>query len=194
MNPTLTAVPEAAPPLPDAEALYEVIDGQRKELPPMGAHEVNIASVLIGFLVPFVRANNLGRAVGEMLFNLAPISKQRRPDVAFVSYQRWQKAVPVPHTNAWDVVPELAVEVVSPTDAMVEVVTKVREYFQVGVQLVWLVLPEERLVYVYTSRTQIHVLTDADVLDGGTAVPGFQFPVAELFESASLSGNGTGAG
>src|SRR5439155_17439204 len=133
----------------DTEALYEVIDGQRKELPPMGASQTNVANALWGFLIPFARAQNLGRAVGEMLFNFAPINKQRRPDVAFVSYERWPKAEPVPHTNAWDVVPELAVEVISPTETMVEVLAKVREYFHVGAQLVWLVVPSERLIYVY---------------------------------------------
>jgi Uma2 family endonuclease len=194
MNPTLTGMPEVVPPLSDADALYEVIDGQRRELPPMGAHEVNMASVLIALLGPFVRAKNLGRAVGEMLFNFPSLKKQRRPDVAFVSYQRWQKGVPVPHANAWDVVPELAVEIVSPTDTMIEVMAKVREYFHVGVQLVWLVLPTERLVYVYTSRTQIQVITEADVLDGGMVVPGFQIPAAELFEDIPPAGNGAGQG
>jgi len=194
MNPTLATIPEVVPALSDADALYEVIDGQRKELPPMGAHEVNIASILISFLGPFVRANNLGRVVGEMLFNLPPLTKQRRPDVAFVSYQRWQKGVPVPHANAWDVVPELAVEIVSPTDTLVEVMAKVREYFQVGVQLVWLVLPGERLVYVYTSRTQIQILTEADVLDGGAVIPGLQLPATELFEDMPPAGDGAGAG
>jgi Uma2 family endonuclease len=194
MNPTLTAMPEVAPPLFDPDALYEVVDGQRKELPPMGAPEVNIACILVSFLNTFGRGNNLGRAESEMLFNLPPLTKQRRPDVAFVSYQRWPKAVPIPHGNAWDVVPELVVEVISPTDTLIEVMAKVREYFQVGVQLVWLVLPEERLVYVYTSRTQIHVLTEAEALDGGTVVPGFQMPVAQLFEELPSNQNGTGGG
>jgi Uma2 family endonuclease len=183
MNPTLATMPEVVPANGvDTEGLYEVIDGQRKELPPIGASETNVANVLWGFLIPFARTQNLGRAVGEMLFNFAAINKQRRPDVAFVSYQRWPKAEPVPVTNAWDVVPDLAVEVVSPTETMVQVLEKVREYFQVGVHLVWLVLPPERLIYIYHSPTQIQVLTHADALSGEAVVPGFQIPVATLFE------------
>jgi len=120
----------------------------------------------------------------EVLFNLAPIKKQRRPDAAFVSYQRWAKTRPMVNANAWDVVPDLAVEVVSPTDAMVEVLAKVREYFQSGVPLVWLVLPSERMIYVYQTLTQIRVLTHADMLEGGAIIPGFQFPVASLFTDA----------
>jgi Uma2 family endonuclease len=188
MNPTTATMPEVAPANGlDTEALYEVIDGQRKELPPMGVYETRVASLLDQRLGPFTDAQDLGRVVTEMLFNLAPINKQRRPDVAFVSYQRWKKAVPMPATNAWDVVPELAIEVVSPTDRMVEVLEKVREYFQAGAQLVWLVLPSERLIYVYQSPTQIQVLTHADTLSGGAIVPGFQFPVASLFTEAPQS-------
>src|SRR5262249_61591931 len=112
MNPTIVTMPEVAPANGvDTEALYEVIDGQRKELPPMGASETNVANVLWGFLIPFARTQNLGRVRGEMLFNFAAINKQRRPDVAFVSYQRWTKAAPVPETNDRDALAERAVRV-----------------------------------------------------------------------------------
>src|SRR5262249_34609571 len=119
---------------------------------------------------------------GERVVSLPPVKRQRRPDLAFASCQRWPPNKPVPQTNAWDVVPDLAVEVVSPTDQMIDVLVKVREYFQAGVQVVWLVFPTERMVYVYQSPTQIQVLTNADPLDGGGGVPGVQLPLATLFE------------
>ncbi len=195
MNPTLMEIPEVAPANgADTEALYEVIDGQRKELPPMGAYETSIASALDQYLGPFVRTHNLGRVAVDMLFNLAPLNKQRRPDVAFVSYARWNKTVSVPRTNAWDVVPDLAVEVVSPTDAMVDVIAKVHEYFKAGVQRVWVVLPGVRQIYLYTSPTQVQILTDADSLNGETVIPGFQLPVGELFEGETSPAGDNGAG
>ena len=52
-----------------------------------------------------------------MLFDLTPVQRQRRPDVAFVSYNRWPRQRRVPRTEAWEVVPNLVVEVVSPTDS-----------------------------------------------------------------------------
>jgi Uma2 family endonuclease len=185
MNPTIATMPEVAPASwAGEEPLYEVVNGQRKELPPMGAYEGRVATLLVVALGHFVESQDLGRMTSEVLFNLAPIKKQRRPDAAFVSYARWAKTRPMVLANAWDVVPDLAVEVVSPTDAMVEVLEKVREYFQSGVQLVWLVLPSERMIYVYQTLTQIRVLTHADVLEGGAIIPGFQFPVAALFTDA----------
>jgi Uma2 family endonuclease len=87
--------------------------------------------------------------------------------------------------NAWDVVPNLAIEVVSPTDSVEELEQKIAEYFRSGVQLVWVVHPTRSKIHVYDSTTQIRVLSRNDVLDGGTVVPGFRLPLAELFTEAT---------
>ena len=98
------------------DELYEVIDGIRVRTPPMAANAVWTSFELARHLGNFAVANH-GRAMTEMLFHLpAPINRDRRPDVALVSYQRWAKHRPLPAKgNAWDVVPNLATEVVSPT-------------------------------------------------------------------------------
>src|SRR5262245_35037567 len=102
-----------AEPLVVDEPLYEVVNGQRVELQPMGAYSGSLASILDQLLGPFVRRDRLGRVVVEVLFGLMPIGKKRRPDVAYVSYERWPRNKPVPETDAWDVIPDLAVEVSS---------------------------------------------------------------------------------
>jgi Uma2 family endonuclease len=101
--------------------------------------------------------------------------------VAFVPYARWPRTRPVPDTNAWDVLPDLCVEVVSPTDAAEELRDKITEYFQSGVRLVWVVYPRHQVVDVYDGPTRVRILTRADALDGGPVLPGFQLPLAELF-------------
>lgn len=173
------------------DELYEVIDGQRVRTPPMAALSVWIGSELTRHLGNFTAAN-LGRAVTEMLFHLpAPINRDRRPDVAFVSYERWAKSRPVPRVgNAWDVVPNLATEVVSPTDSAEELDDKIAEYFRAGVELVWVVYPNQSKIHVHTLPTQpITVRLRNDVLDGGTVVPGFRLPLAELFtETEAVNG------
>jgi Uma2 family endonuclease len=150
----------------------------------MGAYEISIANLLQERVAPHARTHKLGRPFCEMLFDLAPLIRQRRPDFAFVSYQRWAANVPVPRTNAWKVIPDLAVEVVSPYDLMLDVLQKVREYFEVGVRLVWLILPTERMVYVYRSPTNISVVSLNESLDGADVLPGFQMPLKDLFEDA----------
>ncbi len=165
------------------DEFYEVIDGERVKTPPMAAFSVWIGFELARHLANYA-VGNLGRVATEMLFHLpAPINRDRRPDVAFVSYQRWAQNRPVPRLgNAWDVVPNFAAEVVSPTDSAEELDDKIAEYFRAGVQLVWVVYPNQSKIHVYESPTQpITVLWRNDVLEGGTVAPGFRLPLAELF-------------
>ena len=83
---------------------------------------------------------------------------------------------------AWDVVPDLAIEVISPYDLAEESLQKIHEYLHAGVQLVWVVYPEERQVYVYETPTRVRILAADDTLDGGAVLPGFQLRVDSLFD------------
>lgn len=169
---------------------YEIIDGELRRLPPMGILAIWIANEICHHLNVFARTNGIGRALAEALFHMpSPISRDRRPDVAFVSYLRWPKSRMIPRTdNAWNVVPDLAVEVVSPTDNAEELQEKIGEYFRAGVTLVWVFYPLSSQVFVYQSPTQIHVLTPADDLDGGTVLPGFRLSLAEIFSEQPQNG------
>lgn len=161
---------------------YEVINGVKVELPPMSTDSQVLASRLVRHLSNHGVDHDLGEAVTETLFRLPlPIDRNRRPDVAFVPYSRWAKNRPFPATNAWDVLPELCVEVVSPSDMADELMDKVREYFQAGVRLVWVFYPRHHLVQVYESLTTVRGLGRADTLNGGPVLPGFQLPLTELF-------------
>jgi Uma2 family endonuclease len=167
------------------EPLYEVVNGQRVDLPPMSAYATWLASRLHGRLWPYAEDKGLGMAVAEMLFVLdAEHNLRRRPDVAFVSTARWPLDRALPETGDWDVVPDLTVEVISPNDVFKDVLAKVREYFHYGVQVVWVIAPEERQVYVYDTPTQVRILTVQDELTGGEIVPGFRLPLGHLFQQA----------
>lgn len=163
-------------------ALYEVVDGQIVELPPMSASATVLASLLCWSLLSHVRSRGLGRAATETLFVLRSGSRKRRPDVAYVSYDRWPKSRPCPNDEGWEVVPDLAVEVVSPTNTAEEILAKNREYFEAGVRLIWVIYPAEEQIYVYRSPVDVVVLTRKDHLDGGDVLPGYRLPVATLFE------------
>jgi len=182
MTQALALPPGSLAALSTDESLYEISAGQRVELPPMSAYEVFLASRLLVLLEPFTRT--LGRVVTEMLFRLDPSGNlQRRPDVAFVSYQRWPANRRIPRTNAWDVVPELVIEVISPTNLAIEIVARVREYFQAGAQMIWVVYPTEAMIYVYESPTRIRVFQRGDEADAGSLLPGLRLPLADLFEA-----------
>ena len=93
---------------------YEVVDGVRVEREPTGAFETVLASWLCHVMNSFAAGKKLGLAVNEVLFVLnAARNLQRRPDVVFVSYARWTTPV-VARAPAWNVVPDLVIEIVSP--------------------------------------------------------------------------------
>ena len=165
------------------ESLYEIVNGQRVDLPPMSAYATWIASRLHIRLGLYAEDKGLGTSVTEMLFVLdAEHNLRRRPDVAFVSTARWPLDRALPITGDWDVVPDLAVEVISPNDVFKDVLAKVREYFHYGVQAVWVIAPEEQQVYVYDAPTHVRILTGLDELTGGEVVPGFRMPLGHLFQ------------
>lgn len=166
------------------EPLYEVVNGQRVELPPMATSSNVIASILNRRMGAFADAEKLGTVTIETLHWLdeAAVLK-RRPDISYVSYERWPRNKPVTDDEAWDVVPDLAVEVVSPSDKADALLEKVEEYFFAGVLQVWVVYPRRRVVYVYESFTRINVIAEGQELDGGTILPGFRLPLATLFEN-----------
>jgi Uma2 family endonuclease len=118
-----------------------------------------------------------------MLFDFGPGLPQRRPDVAYVSYQRWPRQRRVPSTQAWAVVPDLAVEVISPSNTFGEVLDRIHDYFQAGVQAVWAVAPSHQQVYVYQSPTQVQIVTLPKALTGEPFVPDFRLTLAELFDA-----------
>jgi Uma2 family endonuclease len=178
--------PVAAAIEPEPPGLYEVVDGQVVEKPPMGVFEVDIAINLLVALANFARPHRLGQAHSEMLF-LIDRSRdlKRRPDVSFVSSSRWSLDLGIPRTSAWDVVPDLVVEVVSPSNTAEAVLAKLEEYFQAGTRLVWVVYPSQAKVYTYESPTTVRILQAGDDLDGGAVLPGFRHSIAGLFKQGS---------
>ena len=172
----------------EPEGLYEVVNGKVVEKPAMGVFETWFASELFGWLQRSPGIQEHGRALSEMLFLLdAANDLKRRPDLAFVSHERWARNRPVPRTAAWEVIPDLAIEIISPTNLACQVIVKVSEYFRCGVRLVWVVYPVAEQVYVYESPTSVRILTRSDRLDLPAILPGFQLPLESLFERPTAS-------
>ena len=82
-------------------------------------------------------------------------------------------------------VPDLAVEILSPTNTRTEMQIKLKEYFLGGVKLVWMIDPEKRTADVYTAPDAKTAIPTDGSLDGGEVLPGFSLPLAELFAKRS---------
>jgi Uma2 family endonuclease len=104
----------------------------------------------------------------------------RMPDVSFVSWSRLPGGK-IPREPIPDLVPDLAVEVLSEGNTPEEMERKLKEYFLAGVRLVWFVDPERRAVEEFTAPDESRVLSEKDFLVGGDVLPGFLFAVRELF-------------
>jgi Uma2 family endonuclease len=162
--------------------LVELVDGTLVEKA-MGYSESMVASKLVRLLGTFAEdVHKLGVVTGpdgtiKVLQKLVRI-----PDVAFVAWDRFPNRQ-VPSAKVPEVVPNLAVEVLSEGNTRREMERKLKEYFLAGVELVWFVDPEERTVTVYTSPDESETLSEKGTLSGGAVLPGFAVPVAELFAS-----------
>ena len=176
----LSEVEEAPPISPEPEGLYEIVDGKVVEKT-MGVHEVAIANELHLILGAFAKGNHLGWVWCEMLFvTVAATGRSRRPDVAFVSAERWPMGRDLPETTAFEFAPDLAVEVVSPSDLADDLQRKIREYFAAGVRQAWVIYRTTATIVVHESATSARTVARGDVLDGGTILPGFRLAVSDL--------------
>ena len=165
----------------DEEKVYEIVDGVPVEVEPMSAFANLLATELLAIIHQFVRQHRLGLAAMETMFLLRhkPVL-QRKPDVAFVSASKRVRP-PTHQEAAWDVVPDLAVEVISPTNTADAMDAKVVEYFQAGVRLVWVLFPETRRMYIYESPERMRAIGVNDQLDGGDVLPGFSVRLGDIF-------------
>jgi len=163
--------------LPD---LYEIVDGQVKERI-VGARQLTITNRLSVMLSVFVNERLLGQVVTEGIFKLGDGANLRRPDIAYVSAERWPIDLEGPETNAWEVVPDLVVEVVSPTNSYNEIHEKTQEYFSVGVRQLWIVADRTRTIQVFDRPSAMLQYGMNDTLTAGAVLPGFELPIANLF-------------
>ena len=156
---------------------YEYIKGELIPVPPTSLEHGNITTNLFLPLGLYVRENDLGSVympdtgfrVGERVL---------MPDIAFLTSAR----IPDDLSKASPVPPDLAIEVVSPTDVSRQIEEKVFAYLEAGTQLVWVLKPISKTVTIYRSETDITLLTRNDTLTGENVVEGFSCQVAELFE------------
>jgi len=161
------------------DRLCELVDGVLVEKT-VGFYESYLAMALSHLLRCFLDEHNLGIITGpDGMLRLAP-GLVRIPDVSFISWDRLPNRE-VPQVSIADVVPDLAVEVLSKGNTPAEMERQRSDYFAAGVRLVWYVDPATRTVRVYTGPEDCSVLTEADTLDGGSVLPEFTVSLQQLF-------------
>jgi Uma2 family endonuclease len=159
--------------------LCELIDGVLVEKP-IGYRESFLALAIASFLRDHVDVRNLGLVTGADGMMRLFAGLVRIPDVAFVAWDRIPEKK-VPSEPIPNLVPDLAVEVLSPSNTAAEMARKCSEYFLAGTRLLWLVDPEKRTVAVYRQADECVVLNQSETLDGEPVFLDFQLPLCALF-------------
>lgn len=159
----------------------ELIDGEIVEMVPSSDGSSSIAATIAFLLGLHVRPRKLGRIYNaDAGFVLFPDRETVRvPDVAFVRADRMPQGEARRHFAR--LAPDLAVEVLSPTDRNRDVRAKAAMYQEAGVPLIWLVDPDAQTVAVLALGQEPVTLTGADTLDGGEVLPDLRIEVAEIF-------------
>lgn len=165
--------------MPRGRRRYELVRGWLVEMTPVGPRHGQIASRIDTLLRQFAEAHELGETMVETGFCLeCRPDTVRAPDVSFLSTERLPSE---DHEGFVPGVPDLAVEIISPSERDFDVQAKVMDYLTHGTRLVWVVRPDQRTVTVYRPDGTAQVLRETATLDGEDVVPGFAPSVSKLF-------------
>ncbi len=156
---------------------YEYVKGELVPMPAASLLHGGISVRVIRYLDSHVYQNQLGEVyTAETSFRVG--ERVMKPDVAFVSASR----VPEDNTKGCPIPPDLAVEVISPTDILWNVSEKVQSYLDAGTQMVWVIDPVMRTVSVFYPDKAFKIYKRDDTLTGEDVIEGFSCPVAQFFE------------
>ena len=161
----------------------ELIRGVLCETMPTGHRHGKIVVNLVTELRVFVKPRRLGTLVASdsgVWLERDP-DTVREPDIAFTSAEKIPLDAEI--TGYAEVVPDLVVEVASPSDSRREVYDKALMWLGHGVRLVWVVHPDTRTVDVHRADGPIVTLNEGDSLDGLDVLPGFACAVSAVFDA-----------
>lgn len=167
--------------LPRGKALHELVNGHLRTSPLNTFDHGCITSHLLMHLRSFAKSHDLGCVVGPntgYLLSRDP-DTVRAPDISFVRKSRLPAH---PTMKYFPGAPDLAVEVLSPSDTVDEIEEKLSDYFAAGTQTVWIVKPRTKTIDIWTAGKLSHSLAPTDLLTLPDLLPGFERRVSELFE------------
>lgn len=166
----------------------ELVEGEIVEMSKPGGLHGQITMILSLKIANHVMDNGLGivtAAETGFILERNPDGRDtvRALDIAFLSRARVPGVLP---DNLVEVAPDLAVEVISPSNKTADTHRKIRQLLAAGTALVWIVHPETGTVEIHTDSGAT-TLEGGDTLSGGDVLPGFEIPVREIFPAAASS-------
>jgi Uma2 family endonuclease len=160
---------------------FELLNGVIYEVDMAEPKHARISNKFGRYLDEFAEANDLGYVFGDSCTYTLPNGDELIPDASFVSKLR----VSLPFPKKFQIAPDLAVEVASPSNTEPKIINKVESYLESGTKIVWVAYPDEQKVYAYRRNPDGSLLlrkfTIEQELDGEEVLPGFKLPVKNVF-------------
>jgi Uma2 family endonuclease len=169
--------------LPRGEFQHELINGELITMVLPGTPHGRIQARLIAALSQFVLEHDLGEGFGELgfLLTLDP-DTVLGPDVCFISKQRLQEAGEV--KGFWPGAPDIAVEIVSPSDTRPKVRERTLQWLGYGSRQVWIVNPKDCTATVHRSPSDATTFSGSDYLEAQDLLPGFRLSLDRIFSTS----------
>jgi Uma2 family endonuclease len=173
---------------PSPEGKAELVRGELRVTPPPGSPHGVAAFNLALLLANYVKQVALGRVFGDGFgYELLQLPRTVRvPDSSFVRAERLPPEGLRP--GLLELAPDLAIEVLSPSETASDLQEKLDDYRVAGTPLVWVVDPARRTVMVIPCDAPVRWLHEGETLEGGEVIPGFTCPVSEIFEGIAREG------
>ncbi len=158
----------------------ELVEGRIIKMSPTKMPHGKYEMRLVRYLGNFVEEHQLGEVSGGEvgIYTRRDPDTIRGADLLYISHARLADATP---GGFLDVAPELVVEILSPTDRWGEVRKKLREYFEIGVMVVLIVEPDEKVISLYRSPTEVEEFSQEESLKIADVLPGFELSLSSLF-------------
>jgi Uma2 family endonuclease len=169
--------------LPEDGYIHEVVDGELVMSPKNDFFHGHICMRLSTAWNSFNRQHRLGIVLESSTGFWMKNRNCRAPDISFVPKERLKQLNFRPSTREFfPGAPDLAVEILSPNNTRAEIDSRLKDFFESGTQIAWIIDPDNERVEVCRSRTERALIGSGGFLDGEHLLRGFQYPIADLFK------------
>ncbi len=149
------------------------IQGELTIMPPTGGETGKFNASIIADFVIWNRQTQLGEVFDSSTCFKLPNGSNRSPDVSWIKLERWNALTPQQREQFPPISPDFVLELMSPSDRLLEIQDKMQEYLDGGVKLGWLIDRKNRRVEIYRQAEEVEVLNSPTSLSGENVLPGF---------------------
>ncbi len=166
--------------LPDDGYTHELVNGELVMSPKNNYTHGDICAELLTASRTFAKAHKLGAVWDSSTGFWMRNRNCRAPDISFISKARL-KGFKRSAKQFFPGAPDLAVEILAPSNTPAEITERLQDFFASGTKLAWIIHPDEQFAEICRSPVQRRIAGPGALLDGEKLLPGFQFPIADLF-------------